>query len=171
MKTVKENSPYHREESVFVHTLMVCGEFDQRYSSLEDDYFIGLFACLFHDIGKPECCVRKESEKRGSYLSFAGHDVASSKLAIEIMNRYNFNEFDIIRIQWMIENHQVFWTVKSNEKKHQISEVFRNPGLGINYHCFKAFMLSDDFGRICEERDIDSIQYFKDFEQQFLHMR
>lgn len=171
MKQVKENSPYHREESVFIHTMMVCEEYDRMYSQLEDDYFVGLFACLFHDTGKPSSLVVKQNSKRGTYNSFIGHEIASARIAGEIMNQYNFNSFDILRICWMVEHHQVFWAIKETEKKQQYVDVFRNPGLGINYLCFKAFMLADDRGRICEDKSFDSVQCFKDFEQQYLNWR
>ena len=170
MKTVREDSPYHRESSVFEHTMMVCQEFDDRYSVLDDDYFVGLFACLFHDIGKPACRTPKESESRGKYFTYEGHDMESSEQAVEIMARYHeFSPFNIIRIKWMIEHHSTFWTIKDNDKKVELANDFRNAGLGLNYHCFKTFMIADDMGRICEDRTQDSNQIFKDFEEQYLH--
>lgn len=169
MKTVKEDSPYHREASVFEHTLMVCSEFSHHFSDLDDDYFVGLFACLFHDIGKPACRVRKENVTRGVYHSFDGHDLVSADMANEIMVRHDFNEFDIARITWMIRHHQTFWCLKDNDKKVAIADVFRNAGVGIDFECFKAFMIADDFGRICDERTQDSHAHFDEFEKQYLN--
>lgn len=169
MRACVENSPYHREANVFEHTMMVCEHFNEHYSELDDDYFIGLFACLFHDLGKPVCRTRKENEKRGVYYSYDGHDGVSATIAGEIMARYNFNDFDIMRICWMIRHHQIFWCVKDNDTKVRIANDIRNPGLGINFHCFRTFMLADDFGRICDERDIDSYEHFATFEKQYLN--
>lgn len=169
MRNCKEDSPYHREESVFVHTMMVCEEFDRRYSDLDDDYFVGLFACLFHDLGKPACRTRKESEKRGVYHSFDGHDSVSAELAQDIMVRYDFNEFDIVRITWMIRHHQTFWSLKDNAKKAWIAEKFRNPGFGLDFHCFRAFMLADDAGRIVDEVTMDCAAHFDTFEREYLN--
>lgn len=169
MKLVKEDSPYHREASVLVHTMMVCEEFDLHYSDLDDDYFIGLFACLFHDIGKPICRVRKESKARGVYHSYDGHDLVSADMATDIMVRHGFNEFDIIRITWMIRHHQTFWCLKDNIKKVEIADKFRNPGFGLDYHCFKNFMLADDFGRISDVREMNSVEHFEIFEREYLN--
>lgn len=173
MRAVKEDSPYHREESVFVHTMMVCEEFDRHYSKLDDDYFVGLFACLFHDLGKPACRTRKESIARGVYHSFDGHDLVSADLANDIMVRHGFNEFDIVRITWMIRHHQTFWCLKDNDKKAAMAEVFRNPGFGLDFHCFRAFMLADDFGRDCDEgtRTVNSVEHFDTFKREFLNWR
>ena len=169
MKACKEDSPYHREESVFVHTMMTCDEFTRRYSELDDDFFVGLFACLFHDVGKPAMRTRKESPERGVYHVFSGPDLKSAEIAEEIMTRHGFNEFDIARICWMIRHHQTFWSVKDNDKKVEVANALRDPGIGLNIHCFKAFMLADDFGRICDVRVQDTEVHFTEFERQFLN--
>ncbi len=168
MKNTKEDSIYHREESVYVHTMMVCNEFTSNYSQDNDDFFIGLFACLFHDTGKPQCRVAKESAQRGKYFSFAGHDAASAKIAAEIMSRYNFTTFEVIRICWFIEHHQSFWTVVGNTKKIAIVNDFKNPGIGIGFPCFKAFMMADNYGRICEQGQAESDTIMATFEQQYM---
>lgn len=167
-----ENSPYHREESVFVHTMMVCEEFDRRYSDLDDDYFIGLFACLFHDLGKPSCRIRKENAARGVYHSFDEHDLVSADLANDIMVRHGFNEFDIARITWMIRHHQTFWSLKDNDKKVAIADVFRNDGFGLDFHCFRTFMLADNFGRIVDpdaRSVVDAAGHCDTFKREFLN--
>lgn len=169
MRVCRENSPYHREESVFEHTMMVCDEFDNRYSTLDDDYFVGLFACLFHDVGKPACRIKKENEKRGVYFSYDGHDLKSAEIAEDIMVRHGFSEFDVARVCWMIRHHQTFWCVKDNDKKVEVANVFRNSGFGLDFHCFRAFMLADDFGRIMDERTVDSVAYFDEFKRQYLN--
>jgi len=167
MRACKEDSPYHREDSVYEHTMMVIEWYDRHCSPLDDDYFIGLFACLFHDLGKPSS--KKPCATPGKPWSFSGHDLVSSKLAAEIMERHGFNGFDSARICWMIEHHQVFWSVKDNAKKAKIASAIRNPGLGIDFHIFKMFMLADDFGRICEIRDVDSALHFDVFEREYLN--
>lgn len=169
MKNCCENSPFHREESVFVHTMMVCNEFDKRYSAFNDDYFVGLFACLFHDLGKPACRTPKFNEDRGHYFSYGGHDDVSATMAEEIMVRYGFNEFDIARVSWMIRNHQIFWSVKDNNRKVGIANDLRNPGLGLSFNCYKAFMLADDAGRIQDNRDKNCEEIFNTFEREYLN--
>lgn len=172
LRAVKEDSPYHREESVFVHTMMVCEEFDRRYSDLDDDYFIGLFACLFHDLGKPACRTRKENASRGVYYSYDGHDLVSAALANDVMLRHEFSEFDIMRITWMIRHHQTFWSLKDNDKKVAIADVFRNAGIGLDFHCFRAFMFADNFGRIVDDGArsvVDVVAHFDTFKREFLN--
>lgn len=169
MRSCTEDSPYHRESSVFEHTMMVCDHFNDHYSDLEDDYFVGLFACLFHDVGKPSCRTRKENEKRGVYYSYDGHDLVSADIATEIMYRHDFDAFEIMRISWMIRHHQTFWCLKDNDKKVELANKFRNAGFGLDYHCFRSFMIADDIGRICDERGMDSKEHFDTFEREFLN--
>ena len=55
MENTVEDSPWHRERNVGVHTDMVVSEYIARNQSDWDIAILcGAFACAFHDVGKPD---------------------------------------------------------------------------------------------------------------------
>ena len=166
MGKVCEDSPYHREPNVLFHTCMVCDWYKESTSEQEDWYWIGLFACLLHDIAKPVCRTRKENVKRGVYYSYDRHDVVGAEMAEQILAKHGVSEFDIYRISWMIAHHQIFWSTKDNDIKVRMAKFLSNHNC---YKAFKFFMLADDFGRVCDERTMDSWKYFADFEREYMN--
>lgn len=164
MKQITENSPYHREASVFVHTQMVCAEYERRADPQQDWFWLGYFACLFHDVAKPICRIKKENAERGVYYSYDKHDGVGASMTADILSVYPIHTFDIYRICWMIEYHQLFWSCKQHEQRHHMARILRTRDF---YAPFKQFMISDDFGRIADHRTIDSQTYFADFEREF----
>jgi putative nucleotidyltransferase with HDIG domain len=166
MRNTSENSIYHREENVFIHTMMVCEWYHNHAPTRTDYYYLGLFAGLLHDIAKPICRTRKENEKRGVYYSYDRHDVVGAKMAEELLASYAVNEFEIMRISWMVGHHQIFWSTKDNGIKVRMAKFLREQDI---FEPFKHFMLADDFGRICEDRTLDSVQHFDDFEREYMN--
>lgn len=165
MKNTKEDSPYHREESVFVHTMMLIDWLSEEYPLHEKDYELARFACLMHDIAKPCCRTQKENDKRGIYYSYDRHDVIGSWMCEELLARHNVHEFDIYRISWMIHHHQIFWSTKQRDQREKMARILVERDF---YLPFKYFMLADDYGRIADKRTVDSEDYFKKFEDEFL---
>ena len=165
MLALKEDSPYHREENVKTHTLMVCEQYRGRVSPDEEWFWLGLFACLLHDVSKPECKAAKKNQELGLW-SFHGHDIRGAARATDMLVRKGVSAFDIYRISWMIEHHTVFWSVKDAEKKLEMARFL------VRQDCFlpfRFFMISDDQGRICDERKLDSEDHFDRFESEFVH--
>src|ERR1019366_3261961 len=151
MRATVENGPFHREANVLTHTMMVCDWYESNVSVDNDWRGLGLMACLLHDIGKPACLIKKYIPERGEYLSFVGHDYASKLMAEEMLVRYGASEFDIYRICWMIEHHQVIWSAKAPARR-EMARVLKSRDF---YEPFKMFMIADDMGRICDSRNID----------------
>lgn len=164
MRNTVEDGPFHREPNVFVHTMMVVAEYKSMVDTSSDWYDLGLFACLLHDIAKPVCKVRKTRPERGDYWAFDKHDIVGADLAVEILCKYPVSEFDIYRIAWMISNHQIFWSAKNKDKRAEMARALRSQDL---YLPFKFFMLADERGRICDERNRDCREHFKTFEAEF----
>lgn len=83
MKTTVEDSGWHREASVWVHTEMVVAEFltiwDQSGRSHDDwlMYRAGI-AALFHDFGKPEAEEPRINKEGVAYRRYAGHESVSA---------------------------------------------------------------------------------------------
>src|SRR5574343_404708 len=81
MNNTIEDSPWHREENVWVHTMMVLKEY---YDATDDVWMkadlIGAFACAFHDVGKPLAEEEVYSEARGVYRRYGGHELISARM-------------------------------------------------------------------------------------------
>lgn len=84
-KSMKESNhstnnpnPYHLEDSVFTHTMMVCQE-------AKNDPIQNKLAALFHDLGKP--LSRNLIEKDIQKATFFGHEGLSFWMAIEPLNK------------------------------------------------------------------------------------
>lgn len=156
-----EDSPYHREANVLTHTHMVMDWYKSNYPPSAPDYLLGLFACALHDIAKPCCRVKKVNEKRGTYYSYDKHDVIGAVMSEQMLVKWDVSEFDIYRISWMIQHHQIFWATKKPEIRNCMARTL----VGRDFYTpFKYMMMADDFGRIPDVRDVDSKEYFRMFE-------
>lgn len=89
MKTTHEDSPFHREESVFAHTLMVCDQLMSRWESgrptdngdrWDQAMLLAGIAAIFHDIGKPIVEEHVVSEERGAYRRYLAHERSSTSV-------------------------------------------------------------------------------------------
>jgi len=114
MKTIYENNPFHIEGSVWTHTMCVCS-----HAQKEDD--ILQWACLLHDIGKPDCREIVFSEKynfnKTRFINHAGYGVFK---ALEVLYKYqkaypnNITNEEIKFIIKLIAKHQDLYLKKEN---------------------------------------------------------
>lgn len=98
MNATVEDSPWHREANVLVHTQMVVVRFLDLWSLaaieqaeecvLEEDrniYCAGI-AALFHDFGKPDAEEEHTTPERGTYRRYKGHEAVSGAVFREVAN-------------------------------------------------------------------------------------
>ncbi len=83
MKNTVEDSPWHREASVWVHTEMVVTEFLKIWDESGRDkndwvMFRAGIAALFHDFGKPDAEEERTSAEGKTYRRYAGHEAISA---------------------------------------------------------------------------------------------
>lgn len=125
MQETKENSPYHREDSVWVHTMMMLNVLEKTYAknlSQKECVMVAL-AILFHDVGKPNAKKELFNEAYGGkYFSFKRHESLSARMfeslamrdyvsyekAHNIKKLFRLDNNDIYTICWMIENHLIY---------------------------------------------------------------
>jgi len=111
-----EDSPYHREDNVWVHTEMVV----HHYISLAPDIWsikdlMGALMCAFHDTGKPmaeEVLTRSDGT---TYRRYSNHDVNSANIFVDYFFNHRedtvFNDLceeDVYNIFVMIAYHQPY---------------------------------------------------------------
>jgi len=159
MDNVCEDSPWHRESTVAVHTRMVVAQYltlalgGNTWDNID---LCGAFAAAFHDVGKPEARTEAFKPERGVYYRYGGHELISARLwetwAVEnwimLERRFDFKPLDIYRTGWMIENH-LPWDIKKTEKRRMLA-LTANQILAGN-DAFVALIKADTWGRISDD--------------------
>lgn len=154
MERCVEDSPWHRERNVAVHTDMVVSQFLTRSQPFD---IIGALAVAFHDVGKPDALRVKFREDRGEYKAFTGHEQMSARLweqfAVanwkELSETFTLFPEDIYKVAVMIEHH-VPWSVKDKRKLDAIILTMLTIS---NVDTFENVLISDTFGRISDDAE------------------
>lgn len=161
MVNTREDSPWHREENVGVHTRMLLDWYTTNlaWKRNENQQVLTLVSCLFHDVGKPSAEIVKFSEERGEYRAYHGHELISACLWIDyalsnfdmIEETLRLNVSDISNIAFFIEHHVPFAT-KDTKKLKALKNAFLqrvgSPGL----QAWKDFLMSDQHGRVSDDQ-------------------
>lgn len=160
MKATRENSPWHREENVSVHTQMLIDWYKDNLAAnrSESQRLMTLVACLFHDVGKPPAeIIIKHSEERGEYRAYHGHEQISARMWVDyaMTNRAQVSELlkfdltDISNIAMMLEHHVPF-QLKHRDKRQSLKRAIMlrmgEPG----HRAWLDLLLSDQHGRISD---------------------
>ena len=159
MDGMAEDSPWHRELSIGIHTNMVVTEYigNSEGGWALRDGLMGAFAAAFHDVGKPGACQFKWKEERGDYKSFNGHEILSARLwenwAVSnwslLTERFDFQPRDIYRVGWLIEHHKP-WDIKKTEKLQNMARTAVQLDL---VDTFVDLIQSDTWGRLSDDAD------------------
>lgn len=158
MQNIFENSPWHREKNILIHTNMVVDEYIKQNDDILELYpnvwLNGALACAFHDVGKPSSIEQKQSEERGNYVSFPGHELTSARLWEDYAFQ-NWNMFenvltakDIHVISWLIEHHLPY-KVKHQDK---LNNLYITNRLEAGY-ILSNIIRADSYGRISDDHD------------------
>lgn len=159
MASIKEGSPYHREESVLVHTKMVVSCYLNSYNTVtkttsEKNWIIGAFSCAFHDIGKPVCFEHKVTKDGFKYTSSENHETASGSRWVEyyfknkerLEKDFDMTYIDMYNIWVIIANHLPYNLgdvkinmIKSHLSYYNLEDVFIN------------VCIADSHGRIADD--------------------
>ena len=177
MRQISENSPWHREENVAVHTNMVVEKYLEHAKTVWDfNDLCGAVACAFHDVGKPDARTECFSEKRGKYFKYSGHELISARLwedwAVsnwKYLNKvFGFNPKDIFTVGWMVENH-LPWNFTKKGKNIKYMVLTLNKLFG-DKTVFYNFLRSDVYGRIsddAEEKRKKTEEWFDNFDMRW----
>jgi len=176
MDMTSEESPWHRERTVGVHTDMVVAQYIARTPLvwLKSD-LIGAFAAAFHDVGKPGAMQVVFREDRGEYKRFAGHEQISARLwedwAVRnwtmLSTRFNFEPIDIFRVGFIIEQHLPYG-LKHRDKLNSLMLTLLANGMD---KAFINHLMADTLGRIsddAEEKLANTEEWVGDFENQLI---
>lgn len=158
METTTENSSWHRETSVAVHTDMCVKEYMKFYSPLESDRacLYGMLAIIFHDVGKPdvkEVIVKDNGEVRNR---FGGHEQRSACLWRDYLTQFpeEFAALGEVKnifypVAWLIEHHLPY-AIKDNDKRSVLATTIDDMRMR---QTFYNVLLADARGRISDDHE------------------
>ncbi len=174
MYSLAEESPWHREQSIGIHTDMVVAEYLTRcpaeWTTID---VVGAMACAFHDFGKPKSMEVLYREDRGNYKRFTGHEKISARIfedwAIQNMFTMDYLGLELKHVHmiaWLCEYH-LPWGIKKPDKRRNLALTalyierecsVANPFdmYELEQHAYKAniltrVLLSDTYGRISDD--------------------
>ena len=160
MKLTREDSPWHRESSVWEHTRMCLDWYDRNLSNKRNDQqkMLTRIALTFHDVGKPPCQIIKFSEERGEYRAYHGHEQVSARMWVDfalsnpaICDLLRITANDISNIAFMIEHHVPFAT-KDPKKRKALKDALMNRIGESGHRAWLDFLYCDQFGRISDDQ-------------------
>lgn len=150
-----EDSPYHREDNVWVHTEMVVNHYislSPTIWSIKD--LMGALMCAFHDTGKPMAEETITRDNGSTYRRYANHDVNSANIFINYYfeNRADkvfsdLSEHDVYNIGVMIAYHQPYKL--RNEKYDALCTHMHSYGIT---DIFCRGLLADAKGRMADDQ-------------------
>lgn len=188
MEETIEESPWHRERNVAVHTNMVVAEFISRSpDSWTIVDVVGFMAVVFHDTGKPSALEIVYREDRGNYKRFGGHEKVSARIfedwAISNMGTMKYLGLELKHIHmiaWLCEYH-LPWGIKKPAKRVSLART----ALYIERECqdslflvggwdsqhqrvdiLERVLLSDTWGRISDDFELkrtDALAWVAEF--------
>jgi len=159
MVNTREDSPWHREANVGVHTQMLIKFYKENFAPhrSETQQVTTLVACLFHDVGKPPAQVTKHSEERGEYRMYAGHEQLSARIWVDyamtheaqVSEGLRMDLSDVANIALMLEHHVPFG-LKDPRKRKALKDAFMTRMGEAGHRAWLDLLMSDQNGRISD---------------------
>lgn len=176
MTATVENSPWHREANVAVHTEMVMQQYRDRFASThtEVENVIALTALLFHDTGKPEAeeVLEKKDGSGETYRRYAGHEQSSAVTFQECYLqmpdlRELLSDYEARAVRWIIEHHLPYG-YKDKQKRQGLAIATKRAlnEAGASYSLFFDCLRSDAAGRISDDHE-QKLQAVEDWIEEF----
>lgn len=157
MKDTVENSPWHREANVFVHTENVVAAYVARADAAYGNEWPiaalhGAIAALFHDVGKPKAEEVKFREDRGEYRSYHGHELLSARLFEDMVCELDlWKGLHVYAVLVMIEHH-IAYDYKQ-DKLRNLLITLRSAGGQELVDAFVNLVYADQEGRISDDSE------------------
>ena len=153
-----EDSPWHREKNVAIHTDMVVGQYVGLSPQVWHPFdLFGALACAFHDVGKPAAEEKRYSKERGHYRRYTGHELISARLwedyAVRnwktLVETFGLAPEDLQTVGWTIEHHLPYGV----KKKDKVEAFLRNIHASIGAEIFRRVLRADTLGKICDDHE------------------
>ena len=109
LKDFAQPYQYHREGSVWEHTLQALGSIKHKPS------LILVWAVLLHDIAKPATFTEEKDR-----VHFHGHSELGGEMSEEILRRFKFPRRLIEKVRWLVEHHMLILTIPEMPRVRQL---------------------------------------------------
>lgn len=173
-----EDSPWHREENVAIHTLMTINAYLQKFAAhrTEREQMYTLVALCFHDFGKPEAeeTLEKKDQPGVFCRRYAGHELISSNEFMNFMCEHHdlreqffaqgYGWEDVRRVKFMIEHHLPYG-LKNPMKRANLRQAIALT-MGEDEDAYWDMLRSDAAGRISDDHE-QKLQSVEDFINEF----
>ncbi len=177
MQNTREDSPWHREANVAVHTQMLLDWYKENLfsSRSEKQRMLTMVCCLFHDVGKPPAEIKKWSAERGEYRAYHGHEQVSARMWVDyamsnfemVGETLRFGLPDVCNVAFFVEHHVPF-AMKDPKKRKVLKDSIMLRTGEAGHRAWLDFLLSDQHGRISDgqaEKLTAVDQWMKDWEK------
>ena len=128
-RLTKQDNPWHIYDCLD-HILHAVDEINKLSQSCDNNTRRQLAYTMFlHDIGKPECKLRRYSKLYKREIdSFFNHNLAGVKVGKRVLDDFGFNEKEIKDILTLIEEHDIFMFITlqddGNPHHHTLSSKY-----------------------------------------------
>lgn len=114
----EQNNPWHIY-NVLKHILVSVEKINEQTKSYPESIRKRLaYTMLLHDIGKPECHIRRE--KDGKMIdSFFNHNIASEKIARRFLKDLDFPQEEIDVVAKLVNKHDIFMFIKDYKNNNR----------------------------------------------------
>ena len=123
-KNLKQDNPWHIYNCLD-HILLSVEEMNKQSVGMD----VGIrrilaYTMFLHDIGKPECYIRRYSKLYGREVdSFFNHNIASVKIASRVLPSLDFDEDSMKIIRTLIDKHDIFMFLRLENDGNQHHRV------------------------------------------------
>ena len=121
-KNLKQDNPWHIYNCL-EHILHSVEYMNSLTQGLEENIRRMLAYTMFlHDIGKPECHIRRYSKLYKREIdSFFNHNTAGVKIADRVLSTFGFDEIECEKIKSLIKDHDIFIniTLQNDDNKYR----------------------------------------------------
>ncbi|MBQ7602890.1 MAG: HD domain-containing protein [Clostridia bacterium] len=123
-RTLAQDNPWHIYNCLD-HILHAVEEINKQTKNLNDNTRKMLAYTMFlHDIGKPQCVVRRFSKLYNREVdSFFDHNKASAKIAGRVLGDFGFNKNERDIIQALVEDHDIFMYITLTDDHNRFHKV------------------------------------------------
>lgn len=160
MQATVEDSPWHREANVAVHTEMVLEQYETRFAARRSDTenLVARMALLFHDVGKPAAEETVQRDDGTEYRRYAGHEGPSANAFMDAYLRMGLREHITIEqaraIRWLIEHHLPYgYKDKQKRLGLKIGTITALSDACLSLQTFYDVLRSDSAGRISDDHE------------------
>lgn len=122
-QNLKQDNPWHIYNCLehILHSVEYINELNENEHEDEKTKRLLAYTMFLHDIGKPECHIRRYSKSYGREVdSYFNHNIAGVKIADRVLPQFNFTKEEIDIIKILIEDHDIFMfiTLQDDNNPH-----------------------------------------------------